>query len=183
MAYTTGSSILAADYNDFYNDVKDIYGDSNSNSQSDASLVFGYGETMLGSTVSAGDIITAAHWNNLIKMIHRCADHQGTSITLAGGANTDAVSVGDTIEPIANLASSITSIRTNKANVDAANQTTTQMDTGQYNNSCSAFATRKHAILQVITIYVISLTKVVQSSTHLVHQTVLVLHKMQNGQT
>lgn len=146
MAYTTGSSILAADYNDFYNDVKDIYGDSNSNSQSDASLVFGYGETMLGATVSAGDNITAAHWNNLIKMIHRCADHQGTSITLAGGANTDAVSVGDTIEPIANLASSITSIRTNKANVDAANQTTTQMDTGQYTNGWSANAIRTHTI-------------------------------------
>ena len=52
----------------------------------------------------------------------------------------------DTIEPIANLAKPIIAIRTNKANVDAANQTTTQMDTGQYTNSWSVFATRTHAI-------------------------------------
>ena len=146
MAYTTGSSILAADYNSFYNDVKDVYGDSNSNSTSDSALVFGYGETMLGATVSTGDTITAAHWNNLCKMIHRCADHQGTTITLAGGVNTDAVSVGDTIEPIANLASSITSIRTNKAQVDAANQTTTQMDSATYTSSWGASAVRTHTI-------------------------------------
>ena len=81
MAYTSGSAITAADYNSFYNDVKDIYGDSNSNATSDAALIFGYGETMLGATVSAGDTITAAHWNNLVKMIHRCAEKRAEDLT------------------------------------------------------------------------------------------------------
>ena len=146
MAYTTGSAITAADYNSFYNDVKDIYGDSNSNATSDASLIFGYGESMLGATVSAGNTITAAHWNNLVKMIHRCADHQGTSITLAGGANTDAVSAGDTISPIANLASSITSIRTNKLNASAGNLTTDSQDSATYSNAWAGGIVRTHTL-------------------------------------
>ena len=146
MAYTSGSAITAADYNSFYNDVKDIYGDSNSNATSDAALIFGYGETMLGATVSAGDTITAAHWNNLVKMIHRCADHQGTSITLGGGHSTDVVSAGDTISPIANLASSITSIRTNKLNADASNLTTDTQDSATYSNAGGGGIVRTHTL-------------------------------------
>ena len=142
MAYTTGSTILAADYNSMYNDVQDIYGDSNSNATADASLVFGYGETMLGSTVSAGNTITAAHWNNLIKMVHRCADHQGTSITLAGGVNTDAVSVGDTISVISGLTTAISSIRTNKLNAATGNLTTASADSNTYTNSWGGSITR-----------------------------------------
>ena len=84
MTYSAGNTILAADLNSFIGDVEDIFGDNNSNSVSAGALIFGYGETMLQADVSASNTITAAQWNNLWMMVHRCAGHQGSSVTLGG---------------------------------------------------------------------------------------------------
>jgi hypothetical protein len=77
MTYTSGSLILADDYNGFVStnvgaNVNDIW----STGASDA----GYGQTAL-STVAAPGTITATQWASLVNTISSMASHQGTSIT------------------------------------------------------------------------------------------------------
>ena len=123
MTYSTGNTILASDFNTFHNDVEDIFEDNNSNSVSAGALIFGYGESLLQAEVSAGNSITSAQWNNLYMMIHRCAGHQGTSITLGGSVSAGPRSAGDTISADTQLATAITAIRNGKLNADASNMT------------------------------------------------------------
>ena len=123
MTYSTGNTILASDFNSFHNDVEDIFADNNSNSVSAGALIFGYGESLLQAEVSAGNSITSAQWNNLYMMIHRCAGHQGTSITLGGSVSAGPRSAGDTISADTQLATAITAIRNGKLNADASNMT------------------------------------------------------------
>jgi len=125
MAYSSGNTILAADFNTFRTSVEDIFGDTNSGSVAPGALIFGYGETMLQAAVSAGTGITAAQWNNLYMMIHRCAGHQGSTISIGGSVTADAYSAGGSIGVDGNLAADIATVVANKGNVDASNLTTT----------------------------------------------------------
>ena len=124
MAYSSGNTVLAADFNTFRTSIDDIFGDTNAGSVAAAALVFGYGEAMLQAAVSAGDSITAASWNNLYMMIHRCAAHQGVSITLGGGVASDKFTAGAVISADTQLSTAITAITGGKLSFDAANMTT-----------------------------------------------------------
>jgi hypothetical protein len=124
MTYSAGNTILAADLNSFISDVEDIFGDNNSASVAAGALIFGYGETMLQADVSASNTITAAQWNNLWMMVHRCAGHQGSSVSIGGSVSAGPWSAGNAIAIDANIATDIATIRTNKLNFSAGNMTT-----------------------------------------------------------
>lgn len=124
MTYSAGNTILAADINSFIGDVEDIFGDNNSASVAAGALIFGYGETMLQADVSASNTITAAQWNNLWMMVHRCAGHQGSTVNIGGSVSAGPHSAGDVVAIDANIATDIATIRTNKLSFSAGNMTT-----------------------------------------------------------
>ena len=123
MTYSSGNTILAADYNSFVNTVNGVIGESASYQSGD-----GYGATEL-STVSASGTVNASSWGTLIDAVKKAATHQGTSVNLPGTNPA----TGDTIEALdgstagsgtLNLSQAVTDINTNRANVDATEQTT-----------------------------------------------------------
>ena len=124
MTYSAGNTILAADLNSFIDDVEDIFGDNNSASTAAGALIFGYGETMLQADVSGGNTITAAQWNNLWMMVHRCSAHQGSTVNIGGSVSAGPFSAGDAIAIDANIATDIATIVTNKLNFHASSVTT-----------------------------------------------------------
>lgn len=123
MTYSSGNTILAADYNGFVNTVNGVVGPSASYQSGD-----GYGDSAL-STVSASATVSATSWASLIDAVKKAATHQGTTVNLPGTNPA----TGDTIEALdgstagsgtLNLSQAVTDINTNKANVDASEQTT-----------------------------------------------------------
>ena len=123
MTYSSGNTILAADYNGFVNTVNGVVGPSASYQSGD-----GYGDSAL-STVSASATVNASSWASLIDAVKKAATHQGTTVNLPGTNPA----TGDTIEALdgstassgtLNLSQAVTDINTNKANVDASEQTT-----------------------------------------------------------
>ena len=123
MTYSSGNTILAADYNTFVGTVNGVVGPSASYKSGD-----GYGDSDL-STVAQSATVNSTSWNSLIDAVKKAATHQGTTINLPGSA----LSTGDTIEALdgstsgsgtLNLSQAVTDINTNKANVDASQQTT-----------------------------------------------------------
>ncbi len=123
MTYSSGNTILAADYNGFVSTVNAVIGPSASYQSGD-----GYGDSALA-TVSASATVNATSWGNLIDAVKKAATHQGTSVNLPGSNPT----TGDTIEAYdgstsgsgtLNLSTAVADINTNKNNVDAAQQTT-----------------------------------------------------------
>ena len=123
MTYSSGNTILAADYNGFVNTVNSVVGPSASYQSGD-----GYGDSAL-STVSASATVNASSWASLIDAVKKAATHQGTTVNLPGTNPA----TGDTIEALdgstagsgtLNLSQAVTDINTNKANVDASEQTT-----------------------------------------------------------
>ena len=124
MTYSAGNTILAADINSFIDDVEDIFGDNNSGSVAAGALIFGYGESMLQADVSAGNTITAAQWNNLWMMVHRCAGHQDSTVNIGGSVSAGPHSAGGAIAIDANIVTDIATIRTNKLAFKASEMTT-----------------------------------------------------------
>lgn len=123
MTYSSGNTILATDYNTFRSTVNGVVGPSASYKSGD-----GYGDSDIAA-VSASATVNASNWNTLIDAVKKAATHQGTSINLPGSA----LSAGNTIEALdgstsgsgtLNLSSAVSDINTNKANVDASQQTT-----------------------------------------------------------
>lgn len=151
MTYSAGNTILAADLNSFIGDVEDIFGDNNSNSVSAGALIFGYGETMLQADVSASNTITAAQWNNLWMMVHRCAGHQGSSVSIGGSVSAGPWSAGDAIAIDANIVTDIATVRTNKLNFSAGNMTTANCNAKSGTASWSASSV--HSFTQTFTSY------------------------------
>ena len=74
MAYQTGDTIQASDYNTFATNVNTIIGTGSNDS--------GYGLSEIA-TINAGDTITAAQWNSLLSGLQKAANHQGTTLTNA----------------------------------------------------------------------------------------------------
>ena len=140
MTYSAGNTILAADLNSFIDDVEDIFGDNNSASTAAGALIFGYGESMLQADVSGGNTITAAQWNNLWMMVHRCAGHQGSTVNIGGSVSAGPFSAGGAIGIDANIATDITTIRNNKLNFHASSVTTANCNaksgTSTWSSSC-----------------------------------------------
>ena len=115
MTYTAGSTIVATDYNGFVS----TNGANVNGIWSTGATTAGYGETAL-STVSAGATITASQWSTLNSKVSAMGSHQGTTIT----SRTNPV-VGDTIAILANMATDITNLTTNRGNAAASGAQTT----------------------------------------------------------
>lgn len=113
MAYTAGSLIEAADYNGFVstnaNNINSIYSTGSGDK--------GYGETAL-TTVSAGAIISAPNWANLVNTITTIASHQGTAIT-----SRTAPVANDLITILTNLTTDVNNVVTNRGNAAAVGST------------------------------------------------------------
>tara|TARA_B110000503_G_scaffold29000_1_gene46434 strand:- start:3335 stop:4333 length:999 start_codon:yes stop_codon:yes gene_type:complete len=115
MAYTSGSTIAAADYNGFVaNNADNVNKIWSTGSGTD-----GYGETAL-TTVSAAATITATQWATLNSKISAMASHQGTAIT--SRANPTA---GTTIAILTALGTDITSLDANRGDAVASGAQTT----------------------------------------------------------
>ena len=151
MTYSAGNTILAADLNGMIGDVEDIFGDNNSGSVSAGSLIIGYGESMLQADVSASNTITAAQWNNLWMMVHRCAGHQGTSIDIGGSVSAGPWAAGNTIAIDADIEDDILAIIANKLAFSPGNMTTANCNAKSGTASWSA--TTVHSFTQTFASY------------------------------
>lgn len=107
MTYSSGSVILATDYNSFATSVNTLWGAGSGTS--------GYGQSTTISSVAATNTVTATQWSTLLARISSLASHQGTTIS----AITSPVT-GDTISAYAALSSNITAVTTGKANASAS---------------------------------------------------------------
>ena len=105
MTYTSGSTILAADYNGFVNDTV--------GANVNATWNTGYGQTAI-STVAAAGTVTATQWASLVNTITSMAAHQPTTIT----ARTAPVA-GNTISILSAVNTDITNCFTNRYNATA----------------------------------------------------------------
>lgn len=117
MTYSSGSVILATDYNTFVGSVNTVWDGS---SRTDN---YGYGQTAI-STVAATNTVTATQWSTLLSRISSSASHQGTTIS----AITSPVA-GNTITAYAALSTNITSITNARYNCAAVGTTTTATGT------------------------------------------------------
>ena len=123
MAYATGQTITATDYNGLAQttvagNVAYVLGVGSGQ--------WGYGQTTTGITAVASTTnITATQWTGLIYLINRGLAHQsGAAAQLASGSNIG-ITAGTTIAAFANVASAATTINTNKALWTAQGATTT----------------------------------------------------------
>lgn len=129
MAYTTGGTIQALDYNlltwggntQAYNGTPD-----------NLARIWGVGQGYFGlgqdanaiTTVSAGGTVTAAQWSTFLQRLNLCLAHQsGANARLASGSNIG-ITAGATIQAFANVSSAVTGINAN-ANVWASQGSTT----------------------------------------------------------
>lgn len=120
MTYSTGSVILAGDYNTFATGNPAGTGDNN---VANVNTVwgagtgnYGYGQSTTLTPVSAvTNIVTATQWSTMLARITSAASQQGTSIS----AITSPV-VGDTISAYAALSSNITAIYNGRYNAAAS---------------------------------------------------------------
>ena len=107
MTYTSGSLIVATDYNGFVNDtaganVNDIWATGATDK--------GYGQTAI-STVAATNTITATQWASLVNNLASLGSHQGTAIT-----SRAAPTVGTTISILSAVNTDLTNCTTNRGN-------------------------------------------------------------------
>lgn len=113
MTYSSGSLIVATDYNGFANDTS---GANVNGIWSTGSTDAGYGQSALA-TVAATNTITATQWASLVNTISSIASHQGTAIT-----SRTAPTAGNVIDILAALNTDLTNCTTNRGNA-AANGT------------------------------------------------------------
>lgn len=147
MTYSTGSVILASDYNIF------AQGGASSpdNNVANVNTVWGtgsgdkgYGQTTLPvlTPVSVGtDVVTATQWATMLNRISSAASQQGSSIT----GITNPV-VGDTISAFAALSTNITTIYNNRLNCAAAGTNITSGGSVDRTTSWTSSVTFTHTI-------------------------------------
>ena len=111
MTYTSGSLIVATDYNGFVNDTA---GANVNNIWSTGATDAGYGEAAIA-TVSAAGSITATQWASLVNNLASLGSHQGTTITARA-----APVAGNTINILSALNADLTSCTTNRGNAVAS---------------------------------------------------------------
>lgn len=113
MTYAVGGLIQSSDVNTYIStgtpNLNNIWSTGAGNS--------GYGQTAL-STVSAGQLATAAQWASLITTISNVASHQGTTIT-----SVPTPTVGGLISYISALPTNLDTVNVNRLN--AVNQSST----------------------------------------------------------
>ena len=131
MAYTTGGTIQALDYNllTWGGNTSGVYTSTPSN----FAYVWGVGNGQFGygqdadaiSTVSAGGTVTATQWSTFVQRLNLALAHQaGAGARLASGSNIGIVA-GATIQAFANVATAVTTINTNKLDFNSTRGSTT----------------------------------------------------------
>jgi hypothetical protein len=84
MTYTTGSPVLAADYNGFATVVggmNEVFADLHAGATTLPDAGFGYGQTPPLTQVGIGTPIFASGWDALFTVMRRCETHQGSEVT------------------------------------------------------------------------------------------------------
>ena len=138
MTYSSGSLILATDYNGFVStnagaNVNDIWSTGSGDK--------GYGETAVD-TVSASATITATQWATLNNRISSMASQTSTSIT----SRTNPVA-GNTIGILNSLNTDLTNITTNRGNaVGSGSQYTTFSGSSSYTSNWTGTLTFVHTV-------------------------------------
>ena len=107
MTYTSGSLIVATDYNGFVNDTA---GANVNGIWATGATDKGYGQTAI-STVAATNTITATQWASLVNNLASLGSHQGTAIT-----SRAAPTAGTTISILSALNTDLTNCTTNRGN-------------------------------------------------------------------
>lgn len=119
MTYSVGGLIEAADYNGFItnnaNNVNQVW--------STGSTDLGWGQSAL-SSVSVGGTVTATNWASLVNTLASMGNQTNTTIT-----SRTAPVTGNTISILANVATDINNLKTNRGNA-AASGTTSSTWTG-----------------------------------------------------
>jgi len=120
MTYSVGGLIQATDYNGFVattsgSNVNDVWGTGTGDK--------GWGQTPIGQ-VSAGGTVTATQWASLVNTLSSMGSQTNTTLT-----SRTAPVTGNTISILANVATDITSLTTNRGNA-AASGTTSSTWTG-----------------------------------------------------
>ena len=113
MSYASGGLIEAGDFNNLaWGGTQGTYTDSTKNVayvMGVGSGEWGYGQTITAlNTVSAGGTVTASTWSGFLTVLNNALQHQGAS------ALTSNYTAGEVITYLANVATSVTSINTNK---------------------------------------------------------------------
>jgi hypothetical protein len=116
MTYSSGSLILASDYNTFVGDTTSGLNRVWSTGSSD----YGYGQTTI-SQVSAAGVVTATNWATLVNNLATTASHQNTTIT-----SRTAPTTGNVIAILSNMSTDITAVTNARGNaVGTGSQITT----------------------------------------------------------
>lgn len=110
MSYTSGGLIEAVDYNTFVagsgNNINKIW--------STGSTDTGYGETTIAN-VSVGGTVTATQWATLVNNLANIGSHTNTTLT-----SRTAPVAGNTISVLANVATDINTVTSNRGNAVAS---------------------------------------------------------------
>jgi hypothetical protein len=116
MAYTQGSTILAADYNGFVGPTA-AGGTLNANLNdfwAEGATDKGWGQTVVANPAS-GNTITATQWASLVNNLSTSASHTGVSIT-----SRSAPTVGQTINILAAINTDLVALNTGRGNAVAS---------------------------------------------------------------
>ena len=133
MAYTFEGKIEASDYNNFVDQINEVYADSNAGATGESTGGYGYGQPALAYVSpivdpldnTGVDKITKSQWDLLLGTIHECADHQGTSLSIPStvGIDSQVVALNGVTRPSSftpdDINAAINSIRNNRFNIDA----------------------------------------------------------------
>jgi len=136
--YGVGNTILATDFNSLVGTNPNTTSGTLNTVWSTGGTTAGYGQTAVP-TVSAGNLVYAADWANLINKTANANLHQGTSIT-----GVTAPPAGNTIQYNANIPTNLTSIYTGRLN--AASQGSTTANTVTTASTWSNIATFTHTV-------------------------------------
>jgi len=151
MAYTSGNTILDDHYN--------LFATGNANGTANNSTnnvnrilgtgtgVVGYGQTNTLAPASAGAVITATQWSNLLNRISSLASHQGSSINAITNPTT-----GNLIQALATLQGNVNTVNGNRRNavssgssIVGTNVMTSTWTAGSYPRLKVTFASANHA--------------------------------------
>jgi hypothetical protein len=102
MTYSSGSLILASDYNTFQSNLNTIWSTGSGDQ--------GWGQTAI-SSVSTGGVVTATNWATLVNNLSTSGAQTATTITSRSAPTT-----GTLIGILANVATDITNCTTNRGN-------------------------------------------------------------------
>lgn len=120
MAYGAGQIITSNDYLLMANQLNSVFGTGPGGASEGAFLNYGYGQSPTIPSVVAGNVITAAQWNNMFTVVTKCGLHQGTSTS---GVPTS-VTAGQTITA-STLPTVVNNIVNNRLNAAAGQMTVT----------------------------------------------------------